>query len=135
MRGCRLRTGSHAFANPGLPVLSDVWHVPMLSGVSLQQPSTARAGLYLTSCLGCPAATKVCGAGRQHSMYCRYLKLLQSGAHEAKLDQVYTAWLDSMACVPNKERGDDYYTAPDGSQVKVAAVLLILLNNPKRPSW
>ena len=51
----------------------------------------------------------------------RYLKLLQSGAHEAKLDQEYKAWLDSMACVPNRERGDDYYTAPDGSKVKVTA--------------
>ncbi len=51
---------------------------------------------------------------------CRYLKLLQSGAHEANLDQEYTAWLDDMACVPNKERGDDYYTAPDGTKVKVS---------------
>lgn len=54
-----------------------------------------------------------------HTTGCRYLKLLQSGAHETDLDHDYTEWLNEMACVPNKERGDEYYTAPDGSKVKV----------------
>ena len=54
---------------------------------------------------------------------CRYLKLLQSGAHEAKLDDDYTKWLDAMDCVPNNERGQEYYTAPDGTRVKVRAAL------------
>ena len=50
---------------------------------------------------------------------CRYLKLLQSGAHEVDLNPEYTAWLDGLDYVPNRERGQEYYTAPDGSKVKV----------------
>ncbi len=54
---------------------------------------------------------------------CRYLKLLQRGAHEAKLDDDYTSWLDAMDCVPNNGRGQEYYTAPDGTRVRVSAAL------------
>ena len=37
----------------------------------------------------------------------RYLKLLQRGAHEAKLDDDYTKWLDAMNCVPSNKRGQE----------------------------
>ena len=56
----------------------------------------------------------------------RYLKLLQRGAHEAKLDDDYTKWLDAMDCVPSNERGQEYYTAPDGTRVKVSAAWAML---------
>ena len=49
---------------------------------------------------------------------CRYLKLLQTGAHEWKLDGSFTAWLDSMPSVDQRARGPEYYTAPEGSAVK-----------------
>ncbi|BDA50341.1 hypothetical protein COCOBI_16-0170 [Coccomyxa sp. Obi] len=48
----------------------------------------------------------------------RYLKLLQDGAREWRLDSGYSAWLDSLPSVPSRSRGPDYYTSPSGAPVK-----------------
>ena len=103
----------------------------MLNCVSLLQlcyPEEAGPRAWALCCSGANVILSFAVWASEYSLTpynCRYLKLLQSGAHEAKLDQEYTAWLDSMACVPNKERGDKYYTAPDGSRVKVPDSLFL----------
>lgn len=53
---------------------------------------------------------------------CRYLKLLQDGAHEWKLDSNYSAWLDSLPSVPSRDRGAEYFTSPAGRPIKVQSL-------------